>query len=119
MSFAALGLLTPAIVLWSARRGGERWSVATGLVVAGVALSLVGGVVAAFYLYLIDISAGLCGSRPAAANLVGRAAYAIVIALAVRHPRRVWVWPLAVLAGAAASTLVAYWFSSAHAYCET
>ena len=119
IAFSVVGLAAPLLLLWSARRNGESWPVAGALTAGARVLSGGGGLVGAFFLFFVNVAASLCGSRPLVANVCGLLVYTVVVALAIRRPRLLWLWPLAVVSGLAASTFVAYWFSAAHDYCET
>jgi hypothetical protein len=113
-----LAILAPVLALASYRHSGLRLRTAGALTFAAVVLSLIGLILAFIYLYAIDIEAGLCGSSPVAAKISAGFAYVVVAAWAARDPRRVWAWPLA-CAAAAVLTLVSYFFTGAHVYCET
>lgn len=90
-------------------------TLATALVLSLVALFPAG-----IYVYVVAISAGLCGERTDYANTASVVAYGVVASRGLRSPRQlVLFWPLAVLAAVAVWLLVDYPFASAHGYCET
>lgn len=119
IGIGALTLLTPLLALWSYRRAGARWSTVGALTVLAILLTLAAGFIAIFYWFGFVIESGLCGRTPGWASAAALGAYAIVATWAAARPSRVWAWPLAVGAAAAIGLLVAYFFDSAHAYCET
>jgi hypothetical protein len=91
------------------------------LLLLGAAATVIASFPAFFYAYAISISAGLCGDERNDAVLTAAffAGYAVVGSWALRDRGRLWVWPLAVFAGASVALLVAYAMPSAHGACET
>jgi hypothetical protein len=89
--------------------------------VGGALLAAVAYLAALFYVYIIGISAGLCGDGNHAVAAIGlRIPYVVVSTWGFM--RRNWLllaWPLAVLAAAAGLAFVEYVDPSAHGHCET
>lgn len=94
------------------------------LAVLAFGLVLALGAVAPTFLavYVLTISAGLCGDGRAdwLVVLFSLGAYLIVASWGLRSPWRLpWAWPLAVLSAAAVTVLVSYVDPGAHGFCET
>lgn len=97
---------------------GRRRTVLT--VATALGLSFVALFPAGLYVYVVTISAGLCGERTGYASVASVVAYGVVASRGLRSPKQlVLFWPLAILAAVAVWLLVDYPFSSAHGYCET
>ena len=99
----------------------ERRLAGTGRIVAAGVLAALAALPAAFYVYAVDVSAGLCGGTRGWAAILSVAVPLVVVGswgLGGRN-RVLLAWPAAVLAAAACSTIARYVDPRAHGYCET